>query len=103
MEEFGANQESMIMKPANFKNFIIATVALGLFIAAQTCRAEDDAAAKKITRTFTVEPGGDFSLDTDEGDIDIQTAAQPSVQIVVEREARGGSEGAQEKALRNNK
>jgi Putative adhesin len=65
---------------------------LSLLLIAARCPAADDSAEKTITKTFTVQPGGEISVDADEGDIEVATADQSTVQVIVEREVTGGSE-----------
>jgi DUF4097 and DUF4098 domain-containing protein YvlB len=76
---------------------------LTLLLVATRCLAADDAAEKTISKTFTVEPGGEISVDADEGDIEVAVGTLDTVQVTVEREVSGGSESQRRATLKANK
>jgi hypothetical protein len=72
-------------------------------IAAAPCLAAEEGAEKTITKTFVVQSPGEVSVDADQGDIEVVSGGQDQVQIVVEREVRGGTEAQQLKVLKGHK
>ena len=56
---------------------------------------------KKISKSFAVQPGGKLIVDVDRGNIQIITADQDKVEILVEREVSGGNESQAAKLLQN--
>ncbi len=85
------------------KHFIIAVTCLGLSFGAAPLRAADGPAEKTITKTFTVESGGELDVDADQGDIEILTGNQDTVEVVVERDVPHVTEAGLEKALKRHK
>ncbi|HEX3798386.1 MAG TPA: DUF4097 family beta strand repeat-containing protein [Verrucomicrobiae bacterium] len=85
------------------KKIIAAIFCLGFLTAIPPAFAADTFTEKTITKTFTVQPGGDLNVDTDQGDIEVVTASQNTVDITVERELAHGGKSDLEKALKRQK
>src|SRR5580704_3636100 len=80
----------------------LASLAMTTFLV--PCRAADDTnAAKTITSTFTVEPGGSVSVTADQGDIELLTGKQNTVEVVVERDAKNLSESEAARLFKRHK
>jgi hypothetical protein len=56
---------------------------------------------KRISKSFAVQPGGKLIVDVDRGNIQITTADQNQVEILVEREIRGGNESQAARLLKD--
>jgi len=82
---------------------ILSAIGSVFLLVAAQCPAVEDNADKTITKTFNVEPGGELNVEADQGDIDILTGDQSTVQVIVEREVIGGSAGQAEKLLKGHK
>jgi len=74
---------------------------LGFSLAVAQGFAADNSTEPTLSRSFTVEPGGDLSVDAEQGDIHITSGNQDKVDIIVEREVPGESEGNTKSALKN--
>lgn len=72
-------------------------------LAALPVLAADSSEEKTVSKSFTVEPGGELTVDADQGDIEILTGDKNTVEIVVEREVQGASESKAASALKGNK
>src|ERR1700728_3803703 len=74
------------------KNPIFKVVCMSAILAALPLLAADSSAEKTVSKSFAVEPGGELSVDADEGDITVVTSDKNSVEIVVERDVQGVSD-----------
>jgi DUF4097 and DUF4098 domain-containing protein YvlB len=74
---------------------------LGFFLVAEQTFAADE--PKTISRTFNVEPDGEVIVDVDQGNIQVSAGSQNTVEVVVEREVSGVSEGRAQSTLKNHK
>jgi len=68
-------------------------------LAQSTFTSTDD--AETIIRSFTVEPGGRLSVDTDRGDIQVVTSDRNTVEVTVKREVSHASESEISQILKN--
>jgi DUF4097 and DUF4098 domain-containing protein YvlB len=82
---------------------IAFVTVLGFFLVASQSFAADDPAEKTISKSFNVEPGGDLTVDADQGNISVATGEPNRVEIVVEREVPGATESREQSALKNHK
>ncbi|MDB6111672.1 MAG: hypothetical protein JWR69_3422 [Pedosphaera sp.] len=55
---------------------------------------------KRISKSFSVQPGGKLIIDADQGSIEVSTADQNTVELLVEREIKGGSDSQIAKLLK---
>ena len=78
----------------SLRNPVSLALLLGLGLSAAALRAEVE---DKISKTFTVAPGGQLVLEADRGSIDVKTADVESVAIEVTRKASGSAAAAQER------
>jgi hypothetical protein len=85
------------------KTTLLCILAISLLLAPARCPAAEDAAEKKISRTFSVQPGGEISVDADLGDIEVSVGEQNTVQVIVEREVTGGTESQAIAMLKSHK
>ena len=85
------------------KKIIAAVFCLGFISATPHLLAADSPPQKTITKSFTVQPGGELDVEADQGDIEVVTATQDTVDVVVEREVTHGGEAALAKALKRHK
>ena len=76
---------------------IAPTLALAVFALAAAARADVE---DKITKSFTVSPGGQLLVEVDRGNIEIKTTDGGSVAIEVSRKA-GGSESKATQTLKD--
>jgi hypothetical protein len=81
---------------------IAAAMLIGM--AALRCGAADDTSdAPAITKSFTVQPGGSVSVTADQGDIELLTGKQNTVEVVIERTAKDLSESQAASLFRKQK
>lgn len=73
-----------------------------LLIAAQAFAADEEA-QKTISRGFNVEPGGDLTVEADQGDVRITTSDKNEVEVEVERDTPGLSESRAKALLKKHK
>lgn len=85
------------MKPNVPNSPIAVTLALAVFAFAAAARADVE---DKITKSFTVSPGGQLLVEVDRGNIEIKTTDGGSVEIEVSRKA-GGSESKAAQVLKD--
>jgi len=81
------------------KNSIAIGVSCFLFTAAACIGAEP----KTISQSFDVSPGGQLSIEADQGDIEVSSWDKSTVSVVVERDVTGGSDSQKEKVLKSHK
>lgn len=82
-------------KPAIWSGALLtaAIIAVSAMVTAMTYGSEEDV----VRKSFMVEPGGKFVLDTDIGSVEVRGADAGAVEIAVQREVRHGN---REKVLR---
>jgi hypothetical protein len=79
-------------------------ICLAVALTAARCGAADDTSGEKtITKSFTVQPGGSVTVTADQGDIELLTGRQNTVEVVVEREVKGLSESQAASLLKKHK
>lgn len=88
-----------IYRKAGVAGLICAALALATGLS----RAADESAEKIITKSFTVEPGGSVSVTADQGDIELVTGKQNTVEVMVERTVPGASESQAAKIIKKHK
>jgi len=82
---------------------LFKVVCLSGILTAMPVFAADTNAEKTISKSFTVELGGELTVDADQGDIEVLTGDKSTVEVVVEREAKGASESKETSALKRHK
>jgi DUF4097 and DUF4098 domain-containing protein YvlB len=85
------------------KNSIIKVVCMSVIMTSLPVLAADENTGKTISKSFTVEPGGELTVHADQGDIEVLASDKNTVEVVVEREVRGASESKAASVLKGHK